>query len=71
MAKNKYEAVRISPETKAKLKQLCEDNDISMVVGIDRLLQIKGAFTNREIYQDIIDKLNKEDKNSILKIKKS
>lgn len=60
MAKNKYEAVRISPEAKAKLKQLCEDNDISMVVGIDRLLQIKGAFTNREIYQDIIDKLNKD-----------
>ena len=59
MAKNKYEAVRISPEAKAKLHKLCEDSNISMAKGLDRLL-LKGAFTNREIYQDIIDAINKD-----------
>ena len=60
MAKNKYEAVRISPEAKAKLQQLCEENGISMVAGIDRLLQIEGAFTNKEIYQDQVDRVTQE-----------
>ena len=73
MAKNKYEAVRISPEAKAKLKQLCEDNDISMVAGIDRLLQIEGAFTNKEIYQDQVDKVRKKEYylNAIDKVEQS
>ena len=61
MTKKKYEAVRISPEAKAKLKQLCEDNDISMIAGIDRLLQIEGAFTYKEIYQDQVDKVRKKE----------
>ena len=63
MAKNKYEAVRISPEAKAKLKQLCKEHNITMVSGIDRLLQIKGAFTNKDIYQDQVDKVIKEEHN--------
>ena len=73
MAKNKYEAVRISPEAKEKLQQLCEENEISMVAGIDRLLQIEGAFTNKEIYQDQVDKVRKEEyyQNAIDKVEQS
>ena len=60
MTSNKYESVRISPEAKKKLQQLCKDNGITMVKGLDRLLQIEGAFTNREIYQDEVDRVTQE-----------
>ena len=60
MTQKKYDAVRISPEAKAKLRQLCEDKNITMAKGLDQLLNIEGAFTNKEIYQDEIDKITKD-----------
>ena len=57
----KYEAVRISPKAKKKLQQICKDNGITMIKGLDRLLNIEGAFTNKEIYQDQVDKVRKEE----------
>ena len=69
---NKYEAVRISPEAKAKLQKLCKENNMTMVAGINRLLQIDGAFTNKEIYQGQVDKVTEEQlaktKQSVLQI---
>jgi hypothetical protein len=60
MAKKKYESVRISLKAKKKLQPLCENNDITMVKSLDRLLQIESAFTNRDLYQDEVDKVRKE-----------
>lgn len=48
IAKNKYESVRISPEAKEKLRQLGKGNGITMVTGLDRLLQIE-AKTSKAI----------------------
>ena len=58
MTKKKYDSVRIGSEAKEKLQQLSADNGISMVAGLDRLLQIEGDFTNsfQQALQAVIDK---------------
>jgi len=73
MSKKKYDSVRIGSEAKEKLQEICKDNGISMVTGLDRLLQIEGDFTNKEIYQDQVDKVRKEEyyQNAIDKVEQS
>ena len=57
MAQKKYETVRISPEAKQKLQQLCDEQGITMVKGLDRLLNVEGFFTTKDIYQNELDKI--------------
>ena len=57
MAWKKYETVRISPEAKQKLQKLCDEQGITMVKGLDRLLNVEGFFTTKELYQSELDKI--------------
>ena len=58
----KYEAVRISPKAKKKLRQICKDNGITMVKGLNRLLNISDDHSNLafEIYRLIRNSTNPE-----------
>ena len=57
MAQKKYETVRISPEAKQKLQEFCDEQGITMVKGLDRLLNVEGFFTTKDIYKNELDKI--------------
>jgi len=62
MVRNKYETVRISPEAKQKLQLLCKKHNITMVKGLNRLLNISDDHSNLafEIYRLIRNSTNPE-----------
>ena len=60
MAWKKYETVRISPEAKQKLQTWCDEQGITMVKGLDRIL-VESSFgatiTLKDVYQSELDKI--------------